>query len=160
MHKINPSCIIGIDSLCSKDKGRPCQNRNEKKTVVKPQKEKGFFKKCASCHRSWVTRDSYLRDPQLRIVGYQANFATLELGTFMFSHLCGTTMSISAYEFVDLYTGQIFKKRATGSRKCPRYCLDEKDLKYCEMHCECAYIRKVALIIQHWPKANIFGLTI
>jgi hypothetical protein len=113
------------------------------------------FKKCAKCGYIWSSPDLYLSDPELRIVGYQANFDSLELGTFMFNHSCGTTMSILAKEFVDLYTGYIHKNRATGSRKCPKYCFCQDELKPCTVKCECAYIRKVGFIIQHWPKVKV-----
>lgn len=157
MDKINQAGTIGLWTRSSRNNKGTVTGRNRKTTKTKRKSDgSGVFKKCASCNHGWETRDSYLSDPQLRIVGYQANFESPGLGTFMFSHLCGTTMSISAHEFVDLYTGHIFNKLAKGSRECPKYCLDEKDLKSCEVPCECAYIRKVALIIQHWPKNNYF----
>jgi len=112
----------------------------------------GFFKKCSKCHWNWISRDIFLEDPNLKIIGYQTNFLNLELGAFLFNHSCGTTMSILAKDFVDLYHGPVYRERAVGSETCPGFCLRKEELRPCEVNCECAYLRKVATVIQSWPK--------
>jgi len=94
----------------------------------------------------------FLQDPELKIIGYQANFDELQMGLLLFNHCCGTTMSIYAKAFVDLYKGPIYKRRATGSKECQGLCLDKDDLHSCPVQCECAYVREVVAIIQSWPK--------
>ena len=113
-----------------------------------------IFKICPSCQLRWTTRDMFLQDPELEIIGYQANFGDLEMGLFLFNHCCGTTLSIWAKDFIDLYHGPLFKKRATGSEECRGLCLDKDDLHSCPVHCECAYVREVVTLIKTWPKLS------
>lgn len=112
------------------------------------------FKTCSMCNRSWASREVFLQDPELRLIGYQANFAKLETGIFLFYHSCGTTISIRAKDFLDLYNGPVYKDRETGSDQCPGYCLVEEELSPCPAHCECAYVREVAAILRSWPKLS------
>lgn len=113
-----------------------------------------LFKRCSKCHQPWPSRSEFLEDPELEIVGYQANFIKLEMGLFLFNHSCGTTMSIWANNFVDLYHGAIYKERAAGSKECPGYCLQTKELRPCSVHCEHAYVREIVAIIKAWPKQS------
>ena len=57
-------------------------------------------------------------------------------------------------EFQDLYSGEIFVERATGSAQCPGHCLHQDNLLPCPARCECAYVREVMQIIRQWPKAG------
>ena len=45
------------------------------------------FKECSTCFNAWKTRDGFLKDPKIQIIGYQANFKHLELGLLLFNHL-------------------------------------------------------------------------
>ncbi len=110
------------------------------------------FKKCTKCGFVWPERMSFLSDPQLCLVGYQANFEELVAGFFLFTHICGTTFSIEAGDFRDLYEGPIFSERLNGTNGCERYCLHEDDLRPCSAKCECAYVREIGQIILKWPK--------
>ena len=94
----------------------------------------------------------FLQDPELRIIGYQANFVKSEAGLFLFNHSCGTTLSILTKEFLDLYSGPFYTIRMTGSDQCKGYCLNKEELRTCPAHCEFAYVREVAAIIRSWPK--------
>lgn len=113
-----------------------------------------IFKRCSKCHHPWISRDLFLQDPELEIVGYQANFVKLELGLFLFTHSCGTTMSIWAKDFVDLFHGTIYTEHAIGSDQCPGYCLQQEELRPCSVHCEYAYVREIVGIIKSWPKQD------
>jgi hypothetical protein len=87
-------------------------------------------------------------------VGYQANFADLLLGLFLFNHLgCGSTIAVPAELFKELYTGPIYAARATGTAECPEYCLYASELGRCLAKCECAYVREILQIVRAWPKA-------
>jgi hypothetical protein len=66
------------------------------------------FKKCMNCGKTWPDRDSFLDDPRILLIGYQADFKDLKRGLFLFNHSCGTTLSLRADLFVDLYDGPIF----------------------------------------------------
>ncbi|UCD77267.1 MAG: hypothetical protein JSW26_17800 [Desulfobacterales bacterium] len=111
------------------------------------------FKKCSCCDSPWFDRDEFLRDGNIDLVGYQANFSHLELGYFLFNHLtCQSTLAIPAGQFKDLYDGPVFADRLTGSESCPGYCSYETALDLCPAKCEGAYVREIMQVIRNWPK--------
>ncbi len=110
------------------------------------------FKRCSKCGFVWPGRTSFLSDPTLRMIGYQAHFEELTTGLFLFEHGCGTSLAICADEFRDLYNGPIFAQRLTGTEECPGYCMHDHDLRPCEAKCECAYVREVVQVILNWVK--------
>jgi hypothetical protein len=111
-----------------------------------------MFKKCNNCGFEWLTRDQWLQDPDLKLIGYQVNYKSLKMGILLFNHTCRTTLALQALDFEDLYTGQIFIDRATDGDGCPGYCLHQHDLRPCPSKCECAYIRHILQLIRNWPK--------
>ena len=114
---------------------------------------KKTFKKCSMCKTEWQTREDFLGDPTVSVVGYNVNFEQLELGYFLFNHeMCGTTLAIEAKEFTDLYNGKVFEERKLGTDECPGHCLKEDDLDPCVAECECAYVREVLHKVAHWAK--------
>lgn len=113
------------------------------------------FKKCPCCGHLWRTREVFLSDEKLKLNGYLADLKQLEEGLFLFTHLtrgCGSTMAVKAGTFKDLYTGPIYRERKTGSEDCPGHCLHTYDLAPCPAKCECAYVREVLQVIEHWPR--------
>lgn len=113
------------------------------------------MKRCTCCGHLWHTREAFLGDPQLAVIGYQVNFDDLLLGLFLFDHLaCGSTMALPAGLFRDLYDGPVYAGRATGTDDCPEYCLRKGELGPCPAKCECAYVREVLQIIRRWPKTS------
>ena len=111
-----------------------------------------YFKRCSNCGFQWKTRDEFLSDPKLEIIGYQTNFKNLTLGLFYFNHECRGTFTVQAGVFEDLYDGPIFKKRATGSEECPADCLYKDKLKPCPVQCECSCVREIVQIIKYFNK--------
>lgn len=118
-----------------------------------PEKER--FKDCSLCGFCWKTRQDFLCDPDIEIIGYQAHFEALVAGTFLFNHACRTTLAVPAGEFQDLYDGPMFRTRATGGEDCPGHCLNRHDLSPCRAECECAYVREIVQIIRDWPKIEL-----
>ena len=110
------------------------------------------FKECLPCSNKWFTRDDFLEDSSIKIIGYQVNFDDLLTGLFLFNHSCGATLSLPVRYFNGLYEGPVFQNRATGSDDCPGYCLYQDQLDKCPARCECAYIRNIIDIIKKWPK--------
>ena len=116
------------------------------------------FKKCSKCTELWNTRNDFLSDSNIIVKGYTANLDHLELGIFFFDHnLCKTTLAIQASKFTDLYNGEVFDTRLTGTEECPGYCLNTDELRNCPAKCECAYVREVLNIVTNWEKANSFA---
>lgn len=112
------------------------------------------FRTC-SCGCEWTSREDFLSDPEIKIIGYQVNFVQLREGFFLFNHLakgCMTTMSIPAAVFLDLYSGQIFQDRLSGSFECSGQCLHQSNLAPCPAQCECAFVREVVSTVDHWNK--------
>ena len=85
------------------------------------------FKTCSKCGFVWPEKASFLSDPNLRMIGYQADFEELMAGTFLFDHICGTTLAIMADDFQDLYDGPMFTERLEGTKGCEGYCLHKDD---------------------------------
>lgn len=110
------------------------------------------FKRCPVCAISWNSREQFLADPQICLVGYQVNFRALEAGYFLFNHSCGDTIAVPVFSFRDLYQGPVFIERATGTVECPGHCLREDDLEPCPAHCECTFVRETIQTIRNWPK--------
>jgi len=106
------------------------------------------FKTCPSCEKLWPTRQQFIDDPRLKLIGYQVNFKELKTGLFLFNHSCGTTMSLKVEKFVDLYDGPVFTERKTGSDQCLGLCLHRSELRPCPAKCECAFVREIIQILK------------
>ncbi|MEI6563838.1 MAG: hypothetical protein WCO42_05975 [bacterium] len=112
------------------------------------------FKIC-SCGYEWANREAFMADPLIDLIGYQVNFIHLESGFFLFNHLnsrCQTTLAIDVLLFKDLYHGEVFHERQTGSPQCPGYCVHRENLRPCPSNCECAYVREVMQVVKQWSK--------
>ncbi len=107
-----------------------------------------IFKICPNCGHIWKSRDEFISDPEVSIIGYQVNFNDLEAGLFLFNHSCKGTFALEVYSFADLYDGPIFERRATGTEECPEYCLHQNMLEPCPAECECAFVRHVIQIFR------------
>jgi len=112
------------------------------------------LKTCSCCKVEWYSLDDFLSDPGVKLLGYQVNFAELELGLFLFNHSCRTTMALHVNVFSQLHTGPYFKNSMAGSSSCGGACLKMNELGRCPNACECAYVREIMQIIQDWPKKN------
>ena len=111
-----------------------------------------IFKKCNLCNFRWRSRESFLSDPNIKVVGYQPYFKELTVGYFLFTHSCGTSLALKAGAFSDLYSGPIFEINMQGGDECPGFCLNQHELRPCPVECECAYVREILQIIRTWPK--------
>jgi len=112
----------------------------------------GSFKAC-SCGTVWRTRDAFLADPDVQIIGYAPHFEELQLGWLHFNHdACRSTMAMQVVEYADLYGGPVFEDRRAGTRDCPGYCLRADELRPCPVACECAWVRTLVGMLAVWPK--------
>jgi hypothetical protein len=113
------------------------------------------FKSCPLCSQVWTSREKFLKDRDVELVGYQVDFEEVALGLFLFNHnTCKTTLAIQARQLKDLYIGPVFKERRTGQVECPGYCLRRSELETCPAECECAWVRGLLQIIRNWPKPD------
>jgi hypothetical protein len=112
-----------------------------------------IFKICSCCKTPWFSRNEFLADSNIKMVGYQANFGDLVLGFFLFNHLtCQSTFGVPAGLFKDLHDGPVFSECLAGSEQCPGYCLHREILHACRAKCEGAYVREILQILRDWPK--------
>ena len=120
---------------------------------MKSDSDKKHFKECPNCNHSWLSRDKFLSDPAIRLVGYQAHFQDLDGGLFLFNHLsCKSTISVNSGEFRDLYNGPVYSKNMMGDEKCPEYCLFKFKLEPCPEECEGVFVREIIQIVKDWKK--------
>jgi hypothetical protein len=111
------------------------------------------FKICSKCAEKWRNRSDFLADRNLTLTGYMANFEHLELGMFLFDHKhCGTTLTVEASKFTDLYNGPVYQNNLFGTEECQEFCLDKNELGPCPAKCECAYVREVVNIVRNWER--------
>lgn len=112
--------------------------------------EQGIFKQCRVCKTQWSTRDDFLRDPNVVIIGYQAVIHYPERGLYLFNHLlpsCNTSLAIKVDKFTDLYKGKIHPQLAYQTEECPGTCLALNDFSTCNAPCRNAYILEIIQII-------------
>ena len=111
------------------------------------------FKKCSCCDTPWASRDEFLGDCDIQLVGYQVNFNDLELGFLLFNHLtCESTIGVPAGFFRNLYDGPVFAECMRNSEFCSGYCLQRDALEHCNSKCAGAYVREILQIVGNWPK--------
>jgi len=116
--------------------------------------KKNRFKTCTCCGEDWKTRDDFINDCSLELIGYQASFDKLEKGILLFNHTCGTTLALEAGVFKDLYSGPVYTGRKTGTEDCPEYCLDKEELRPCPAECECAWVREMIQVIKETERSQ------
>jgi hypothetical protein len=115
--------------------------------------ENNEFKSCPSCNQAWESREDFLADSSLELVGYQVHFKDLEQGLFLFNHhSCKSTISVKSGRFANLYKGPIYTKNMMGTESCPDHCLAKNNLQACPEQCECNYVRDIMQIIKTWDK--------
>lgn len=106
---------------------------------------------CPMCYYKWDTQEEFITDSSLRIDGYMADFEVLDASLFYFTHMrpeCGSTFTMEAQVFLNLYNGEKYVERRTGEEECPAYCQDKENLNRCDALCECAFNREIIQIIK------------
>jgi hypothetical protein len=117
-----------------------------------------IFKSCAFCKKSWKSRDEFLSDTDITLLGYQPHFKNMEEGLFLFNHqVCTSTLSIISHKLRDLYTGPLYTSDKFNSDKlnyddCPDFCLFKYKMQGCLQQCERAFVSEVIQIITMWKK--------
>ncbi|BCR03115.1 hypothetical protein DESUT3_01840 [Desulfuromonas versatilis] len=115
------------------------------------------FKTCPFCFTGWTTVEDFLKESNLSLNGYKADFERIEYGLFLFTHQspgCHSTLAIEAGDFFHLYTKDKYPEKKTNSETCPKFCLDETNLNRCEAFCECAFVREIIQTIMERQAAG------
>lgn len=114
------------------------------------------FKICPECAYTWKTRDDFLEDPFVCLVGFQINFKETESGHYLFNHIlegnrCDTTLAVGVEPFLSLHKGPMFNEIKFGSLECEGHCKNVEDLSLCPVECKNAVARK---IMQDFSRCN------
>ncbi len=115
------------------------------------KKQRSEFRKC-ECGRIWETRDTFLRDKNVKIVGYQPDFINRKYNHFLFQHAtkrCGRYLGVRASDFADLRERECPAGVCVGKDGCPGYCLNTFDLRVCSVTCRNAVDRRLAAKIRN-----------
>ena len=106
-----------------------------------------LFKRCTACNHEWQDRDSFILDPAIELIGYQANSENLNLGLYLFNHECGTTLAVYVEKFLELYQGPKYSLSMLGNNECPGFCRIEDEMRDCGLECCCVHFRKIMTIM-------------
>ena len=112
-----------------------------------------LFKRCKVCNHKWRDRDSFILDPAIELIGYQAKPDNLNRGMYLFTHECGTTLAVYVENFLDLYKGPKYSLSMESNNKCPGYCRIEDELSDCGLECSCVHFRKIMTIMLSMKKS-------
>jgi hypothetical protein len=122
-----------------------------------------YFKQCSYCNKTWISRDEFLGDSDIRLIGYQPHYKNMEEGLFLFNHLiCNSTLSIVSQKFRDLYTGPLYASSKLEDEPlnyddCPDFCLFKNKMKGCLQQCERAFVSEIIQVLTMWGKTRKVG---
>ncbi len=107
---------------------------------------------CPKCGYEWRTRDEFVNDPAISVIGFMADFKDFNKGAYLFNHIpvhtaCNSTLAVYVSSFLDLYDGPAHADLKAGSDECPGHCASVEDLERCTAHCRNAVAREVMLRI-------------
>ncbi len=117
-----------------------------------------IFKACPMCAKHWVSRESFLDDPELSFNGYQDNLGTIDQGLLYFTHdngNCGSTMIVGANQFFSLYTEITVESSKNLSEGCPEDCQCGEKLDRCQVHCESVFVREMCRFIKNRSNSSV-----
>ena len=120
-------------------------------TAPTPSPNLGPFRTCGMCHKQWPTRQDFLADPGLRLLGLQAVPHHPDGNLLVFEHDCGTTVSVLAWRLRDLAPagapGEASLPLLYGTEGCNGFCNRLEELSACDRACSNARDRRLTLWI-------------
>lgn len=110
------------------------------------------FKRC-SCGRTWASRESFIRDTDVKPIGI--TFAEKQLDVFyFFNHInCMSTLAVKVEEFMDLIEEPIPSIDSSGAGECPKCCSSLEDVEACNHKCPNAPFRR--FLVERLMKRDI-----
>jgi hypothetical protein len=122
------------------------------------------FKVCPKCQYEWKTRDDFLKDPFISLIGLMADDDDYQMGAYLFDHRlpgnrCSTTLALYVNNFLDLYDGPDYKDLKAGSEECSGFCAKVDALERCNNKCRNAIAREIMhkvinILSKKQPKQN------
>ena len=115
------------------------------------------FKMCPKCAYTWKTREDFLEDPSICLIGFQASFEETESGYYLFNHSlrgnpCDTTLAMEVEVFLSLLTRTMFTDIKAKTPICEMHCSSVEDLSQCPVECKNAFARE---IMQTFSQCNL-----
>ena len=108
------------------------------------------FKSCTKCDTIWEDVQSFIEDPNLKLNGYLPDFDQPGNGLIIVTHKipdCGSSFSLRASLFRELYKGPDYKEHMTAQPGCEGKCFIYDDYSKCSNHCDMRWVRDVMLLI-------------
>jgi hydrogenase maturation protease len=113
------------------------------------------FQTCGACKWAWPTWESFVLDPAVRMLGFQAVIANPDLNLLVFEHRCGSSISILARRLRHMLPhedGEPPSATLFGTKQCHGHCRFLADLEMCDSPCLNAHDRKLILLVHEMKK--------
>jgi hypothetical protein len=120
------------------------------------EREAGPFQVCGSCRDAWPTEDSFVLDPNVRLLGLQSDLTHPDINLLVFEHGCGSSISILSKRLRHLLPEPRPGDpavRLMGTDQCRRHCLVLGDMEACDAPCSNARDRELMLLVRRMKKA-------
>jgi len=107
-----------------------------------------MFKICNKCKTEWNSRDDFLNDPDIAMIGLMANNDDYKKGAYLFTHRlsddsCNTSIGLHVINFLDMYNGEMYDTLKIGMDECSGHCVTINELGNCSAHCSNAIAREI-----------------
>jgi len=118
------------------------------------------FATCGSCAHVWPTWDEFVRDSQLRMLGFQGTLGHPDTNLLVFEHRCGSTVSVLTKRLRHLLPEPVHGvnlRSLRGTLDCPGHCLSLADLEACDRPCTNARDRELIKLVQQLKREAAGG---
>jgi hypothetical protein len=124
-------------------------------TVPPPPPTEASFRSCGMCRKQWPTRQDFISDPELRLLGLQAVPDFPDANLLVFEHECGTSVSVLASRLRDLVPDAEADDPSLpllqGTESCSGFCNRLESLEACDRRCRNARDRRLTLWLADRP---------
>ncbi len=101
------------------------------------------FAECSECSKIWKSKKDFLKDTDITIAGYIANFTDYCKGTFLFAHNCKGFINLPVEKFLDIYREYLNNQTNKETTECPGYCDEHHTLSHCISNCNTIMIKEI-----------------
>ena len=118
-----------------------------------------MFKVCGSCRRAWPTWESFVTDPEVRLLGLQSRASLPDATVLVFEHWCGSSVSILTRRLHHLFPDHPAAKWPSlrGTDECPAHCLVFSDHGRCVELCRHALDREILALATALQATRKYG---
>jgi hypothetical protein len=100
------------------------------------------------CRKAWATREDFLEDPSLKLLGLQVVAELPDANLIVWEHECGTSVSVLARRMHDLLSPPVDGDTwplplLLNSPDCQQLCTSLENLLACDRPCRNAFDRRV-----------------